>query len=183
MTVSVLSGPEEVRDGVEILLDLHRRRWAGRVDVSGFSRDEADRRMHRNSLPVAARSGMVRLTVVREDGEPVAAIAGLVAGGGGMLYRTAAVPGPVLRGPGIVAIVATVDALIAAGARRVDMGIGSEMHKRKLAPDPVPSTIIVAARSRAWQPALTAVVEGRRVARTQVRAVRRRLAAARARSA
>lgn len=179
VTVSVLSGPEEVREGVEILLDLHRRRWTGRVDVSGFSRDEADRRMHRNSLPVAAGSGMVRLTVVREDGEPVAAIAGLVAAGGGMLYRTAAVPGPVLRGPGIVAIVATVDALIAAGARRVDMGIGSEMHKRKLSPDPVPSTIIVAARSRAWQPALTAVVEGRRVARSRVRAVRRRVAAAR----
>ena len=159
VTVSVVSGPEGVREGVEILLDLHRRRWAGRVDVSGFSGDEGGRRMHRNALPVAAGSGMVRLAVVREDGEPVSAIAGLVAGGGGMLYRTAAVPGPVLRGPGIVAL-AAVDALVAAGARRMDLGIGSEMHKRKLAPDPVPSTIIVAARSRAWQPALTAVGRG-----------------------
>ena len=58
------------------------------------------------ALPVAARSGMMRLASWR--GEPVGGHRGVVAGGGGMLYRTAAVPGPVLRGPGIVAIVATV---------------------------------------------------------------------------
>ena len=94
-----------------------------------------------------------------------------------MLYRTAAVPGPGFSGarhrrdrrdgPGRAD---------AAGARRVDMGIGERvMHKRKPSlPDPVPSTIIVAARSAPGSPPLTAVVEGRRVARTQVRAVRRR---------
>jgi CelD/BcsL family acetyltransferase involved in cellulose biosynthesis len=179
VTVQVLGAPEEVRDGVEILLDLHRRRWEGRVDVSGFSREEADRRMHRNALPAAAAGGMVRLTVVREDGVPVAAIAGLVAAGGGMLYRTAAVPGPLLRGPGIVAIVATVDALTAAGARRVDLGIGNEMHKRKLSPAAEPSAILVVARRRLAQPVLTAAIEGRRVARGAVRDARRRVARAR----
>jgi CelD/BcsL family acetyltransferase involved in cellulose biosynthesis len=179
VSVQVLSAPGEVRDGVEILLDLHRRRWEGRVDVSGFSREEADRRMHRNALPAAAADGMVRLTVVREDGVPVAAIAGLVAAGGGMLYRTAAVPGPVLRGPGIVAIVATVDALAAAGAHRVDLGIGNEMHKRKLSPVAEPSAILVVARRRLTQPVLTLAIEGRRVARGAVRDARRRVARAR----
>jgi CelD/BcsL family acetyltransferase involved in cellulose biosynthesis len=183
VSVSVHAAPGEVAGALEILLDLHRRRWEGRVDVSGFSRDEGDRRLHRRAIPAAAATGMVRLTVVREDGAPVAAVAGLVAGGGGMLYRTAAVPGPVLRGPGIVAIVATIDALVAAGARRVDLGIGQEMHKRKLSPASEPSDILVVARRRLAQPALTAAVEGRRVARDRLRSTRRRVAGWRSRGA
>ena len=180
VAVTVSSRPEEVREGLEVLLDLHLRRWDGRVDVSGFSREEGDRRLHRHALPAAAETGIVRLTVVREDREPVAAAAGLVASGGGMLYRMAAVPGPGLRGPGIVGMVASIDALLAAGARSVDLGIGREAHKRRLSPESVPSTILVVAAARRWQPALTAAVEGRRVARSGVRAARRRIAARRA---
>jgi CelD/BcsL family acetyltransferase involved in cellulose biosynthesis len=174
VSVTVSAAPDEVAHGLEVLLDLHLRRWEGRVDVSGFSREDADRALHRRALPAAARAGMVRLAVVREDGEPVAATAGLVAAGGGMLHRIATAPGPNLNGPGIVAIVAAVDAMIAAGARAVDLGIGREMHKRKLAPDSIPSTILVLASSRRRQPALTAAVEGRRIARQGVRTLRRR---------
>ena len=100
-----------------------------------------------------------------------------------MLYRTATVPGPVLRGPGVVGTVAAIDALVAAGARRIDLGIGQEAYKLKFSPVPTPSTLLVVAPARRWQPVLTASVEGRRLARERSRALRRRVAGWRGRAA
>jgi CelD/BcsL family acetyltransferase involved in cellulose biosynthesis len=170
--VEVAADQAGVEAALEVLIELHLRRWEGRPDVSRFTRDERDRALHRRAIASGARAGMVRVAVVREDGRPVAALAGLVAGGGGMLYRLAAAPARDLRGPGIVAIVATIDALLEAGASRVDLGIGQEVHKRRLGPVPVPSTILTVAVSRRWQPALTLAIEGRRLAREGLRRAR-----------
>lgn len=172
VSVEVAGAPDDVGAALEVLIDMHRRRWEGRADVSGFSRDEADRDLHRRAVAAAARAGMVRIVVVREDERPVGANLALVAAGGGMLYRNASAPPGRMRGPGVVASVAAIDALLAAGAERVDLGIGREFYKRRMGPVSMPSTILVAAASRPWQPALTLAVESRRVARDLARAGR-----------
>jgi CelD/BcsL family acetyltransferase involved in cellulose biosynthesis len=182
VTVEVAGAPDDVAGALEVLLDLHRRRWEGGQDVSGFSRDAADVALHRRAVADAARAGMARIAVVREDGRPVAACLSLVAAGGGMLYRNASAPPGRMRGPGVLTTITSIDALLAAGADRVDLGIGRELYKRRMGPASMPSTILVAAATRRAQPALTLAVEGRRVARDLVRAGRGRLAAARGRS-
>jgi CelD/BcsL family acetyltransferase involved in cellulose biosynthesis len=82
-----------------------------------------------------------------------------------MLYRTASRPGGLLRGPGILAVVRAIDALAAAGARRVDMGIGEEGYKERFGPREVPAAVVVASARRVLQPGLVTAVAGRRAAR------------------
>jgi hypothetical protein len=154
VTEELATEPEQVAAAAEVLLGLHRARWAGRRDPTGFSHTKADRALHRRALPSAAASGHVQIAVLREDGRPTAAACTLRVGAAGMLYRIAMGDPGVMRGPGVAAQTAAIRALDAIGVRAVDLGKLANDYKRRLGASAEPSSGLAVAASRRRQRAL-----------------------------
>ena len=155
ISVSVAADPDAVAPSLERLFRLHRQRWAGHPTATArFSGTKRLRHWFRHTLAALAARGEVRIAEVLEDGVVVASGLALLTGRGALYHTTASRVGGRLKGPGHVAALAVVEALIEAGAEVLDLGRGSARpggFKADLAPTRVASGSIVAARSHAVQ--------------------------------
>jgi len=138
VAVAVWHEPEGVRAAFERLVELYRDQWRGREAMGSRHSDVAsgaDR--YRELLPALAAAGSVRIVEVREDGHVAATKLGLLAGRGALFHTTATAPRANLRGPGHLAMLAWVDAAMAAGAEVMYLGRGAaepEGPKARLGP-------------------------------------------------
>lgn len=69
--------PEDVGERLEALIRLHALEWGARGQ-SGVLADERVASFHRQAAPGLVRAGLLRLEVMELEGEPIAALYGLV---------------------------------------------------------------------------------------------------------
>ena len=123
----------------EILVELHRERWHAKQE-SGVLHDEGVLAWHREALPLLAQAGILRLRTLLLNGEPIAAMYGLVdppaATGDGAAPRTEYLylPGISMRHadlrPGTVLMAMISEAAAAEGATHLDLLRGDEAYKQ-----------------------------------------------------
>jgi CelD/BcsL family acetyltransferase involved in cellulose biosynthesis len=130
--VEVASTPEALGRALEDAFDLHRRRWEGRPDTSGFATPEGEA-FHRAATQALAADGIPRIVTLRLDGRAVAFHYYMALWGGMYVYRLAFDPEFSRVSPGLVN---TLDAITAAGdegATRVEFLGSNERYKVELA--------------------------------------------------
>ncbi|HEU4404487.1 MAG TPA: GNAT family N-acetyltransferase [Polyangiaceae bacterium] len=154
-----VTGPEELRRGSRVLIDLHRERWAtegrrGVFDSAPF------RAFHGSVMPELLAAGALDLGCLRARGEPVAAFYNVVWGDKVYFYqsgrRVEGVP-PGVR-LGIVMHACAIRDAIAAGRREYDFLAGASRYKLELALARRPLLTLRAARP-SWAEALRAAAD------------------------
>lgn len=128
---------EELPRAVEILVDLHQRRWRalGRSGCFASSRFEA---FHRDVMPGLLVAGQLQLHWIELDGRPVAAEYQLASGGVVYAYQSGIEPDAAACSPGSLAHLATIRRAIAQGCRAFDLLRGDEPYKAHWRARPYP---------------------------------------------
>lgn len=167
--VRVAAAPDEVAAALVRLFRVHRDRWRDRPEETArFATTAMHRAWNRRTVGLLAAAGRVRIAEVLEDGRPVAGCLGFVHGRGGLGHTWAVRPGGAVRQPGHVAVLACVEALAAAGAETIDLGITSgdaNSPKARLGSTPDPVGAIFAAGDGRRQHRYEAMLGAVRVAR------------------
>ena len=139
------SSEQTLTADMEILLDLHERRWQGRASsalaapgVQPFLRDFAR---------LAQRNGWLRLHCLELDGEPVAALLGWRLGPRYAYFQSGFDPSWARHSVGTVLVAMTIRSAIEEGAGEFDMLLGTEAYKRRFAEAsrPVETVVMVSA--------------------------------------
>jgi CelD/BcsL family acetyltransferase involved in cellulose biosynthesis len=179
VAMTVAEEPPAVVAALERLFVLYRERWDRRSrEIPRFSTSDEQREWYRRAVGSMAARDEASVVEVWEDRALVASKLGLTSGWGSMFHTTATRPGRRLRGPGHVAMVALVDAAIAAGATIMDLGRGAGTPsgpKRRIGATEVPLASFLFFRSKRAQRALQGATDmrGRVRPAVRVRAVRR----------
>ena len=181
--LAVAAGEGDMGLALEDAFRVHTLRWRSRPDVSTFA-DDRGRAFNRDAVAALARSGRVRLLMLRIDGAPVAFTCSLLAGGRMFLYRLAFDPAYGRWSPGILVTLEAIRLAADEGASCVEFLRGTERYKVELADrvDPLSQAVIATGgRALAAKAAINGRVRagrtlraGRRAGRGVVRAVRRR---------
>ncbi len=181
--ISIADDPGEILRGMDEALDLTQRVWRARGDSSEVTHP-AGRRYVRDAIG-GLTHGQASLTRVRADGRLVAFDLALREGVGGVMFRGNWDPESGIGGAGWMSMLATMDHLIAAGAREIDFAKFDWPYKQMVSSVPaealmtvaVPRGIRGAAALRLWRarPALLSV-------RARMRTTARRAKAAGART-
>jgi CelD/BcsL family acetyltransferase involved in cellulose biosynthesis len=128
---SRVTAPAELGGGFDILVELHRRRRAGRGTAGAFD-SAAFTAFHRRLLPLALRAGWLELRVLALDGMPVVARYNLRFAGRVHYYQggmdTAAAPGVSL---GLLMDAHCIREAVADRLREFDFLRGAEPYKRR----------------------------------------------------
>ena len=117
---------EELGPALDVLLDLHRRRWHERGSEAFDARLEA---FHRDFSRLALDRGWLRLYVLRLDDRPAAAFYGFSYGGRFLFYQSGFDPAFAAQSVGLVTMALTVRAALEEGAREYDLLHGHEPYK------------------------------------------------------
>jgi len=119
---------EELDRAIEILIDLHQRRWRAAGEPGCFSSARFDA-FHRSAIPEMLRAGSLRLSWLEVDEKPAAAEYDLA--GGDVIYAYQSGFHPDLRAhePGRMLAVAAVRRAIEQGFRGYDLLRGDEPYK------------------------------------------------------
>lgn len=130
---------------VDALLRLHQSRWASRGDSSLIARREGVRAM---LLDVGARmleSGRCKLMLLEIDGKPISAHFLICAGGEVLGINGGWDENWARLSPTVVHCLQLVEESIALGESRIDLGVGNEVYKRRIADgnDPVAWTMLL----------------------------------------
>jgi CelD/BcsL family acetyltransferase involved in cellulose biosynthesis len=153
--VCVAAEPAEVAAALVRLFRVHRDRWSDLPDESlRFARTRALRRWNAAAADAMAAAGNARIAEVAENGRTVGACLGFLHGRGGIAHTQALRVDATLREPGHIAVLACVEALVEAGASRIDLGPGSARPggpKTRLGAIPEPIHGLFAARDPARQ--------------------------------
>jgi CelD/BcsL family acetyltransferase involved in cellulose biosynthesis len=145
-----LRTPAEIAVGIELLLDLHRRRWAiegGSDAIDGPSVES----FHREAARRLASLGWAHLFVLHVEGAPRAALYGLCHGDRFAFYQSGHEPAWRPRSVGTVLLGHVLRHCHAAGLREFDFLRGSEPYKFRWATG-VRQTVRVRARARGLRP-------------------------------
>jgi CelD/BcsL family acetyltransferase involved in cellulose biosynthesis len=124
---------EELKEGLRILIALHRQRWQAAGQVGAFA-SPLFRAFHETLLPLLLEEGALELLWLCVRGEPVAALYNIVWDGKVYFYqggRKMEVPGGVR--PGIVLHAHAIRRAIAAGRREYDFLAVGARYKTQLA--------------------------------------------------
>jgi len=130
--LEVLTSPDEIARGMEVLFALHRRRWAladGSDGIPG-ARVEA---FHREAAHGLAHLGWARLFLLHVDGAPRAALYGWVYGGRFAFYQSGHEPAWRARSVGTVLLGLVIRSCFADGLSEFDFLHGSEPYKLRWA--------------------------------------------------
>lgn len=169
----VMAEPEDVKRALVRLFRLHRERWRDRPDETPrFATTRAHRLWNLRAMGALAEAGRVRVAELLEDGRLVAGNVGLVYGRGAVGHTQAIRSGGVSREPGHVLMLTCLEALAAAGASVIDVGVSSGEAggpKARLGAIADPFELILATGSPARQHAY----ESAQRLRGTVRALRR----------
>lgn len=110
------------------VMELHARRWRARGEAGVFARPGV-RAFHEQAAPGLLRAGLLRLYVMRLDGQPVAAHYGLIRGATAYSYVHAFDPGFGRFGPGWLLMAHVLEDAVRSGARVFDFLRGREAYK------------------------------------------------------
>lgn len=110
------------------LFRLHALRWESRGEP-GVLADDAVSRFHREALPGLAAAGMLRLRLLRIDGQAVAAYYGLSHRGREYAYLTGLDPAYDFESPGTILLAHAFEEAVAEGAREIHFLRGREAYK------------------------------------------------------
>jgi len=152
--LEVLTSPEEIALGIEVLFALHRQRWAlaGGSDGIVGARVEA---FHREAANGLARRGWARIFLLHADGAPRAALYGWVYGSRLAFYQSGQEPAWRARSVGTVLLGLVIRACFADGLSEFDFLHGSEPYKLRWATDSR-QTVRVRMRGEGLRPRLDA---------------------------
>lgn len=130
--VEVLRTPAELTRGMELLLELHRARWA--LDGGSQAIDDARvERFHRDAALALAELGWARLYVLSADHAPRAVLYGFQIGSRFAFYQAGHDPAWRPRSVGTVLLGHVIEACFREGIVEFDFLRGSEPYKRRWA--------------------------------------------------
>ena len=139
----VIAGPEDLDEIFDSLVRLHTARWQAEGEPGVFS----DPRMvewHRKALPLLQRTGLLRLSALRLNGEIVAVIYALLdpparAHRSFYLYVTAFSTRHAELRPGTVLYALAIDHAACEGVHTIDLLRGDEGYKQMWHAEPFPT--------------------------------------------
>jgi CelD/BcsL family acetyltransferase involved in cellulose biosynthesis len=163
--VVVARTPAQLRPALEDAYRVHRLRWQGRRDMSGFV-SPTGLRFHRAAVLALAPMDVPRITVVRCGGRPIAFAFSLHLAGATYGVSMAFDPAYAAYGPGLEAKLTSLEAAADEGITRVELLGTDAPHKRPLTDrfEPVYQGIGLARtlKGRAASGALVAAIHARR---------------------
>lgn len=172
LEVVVARDAESVARALPDAFAVHGRRWDGAADGSTFG-TEAGRAFHLAAGPGLAATGAALLVLIRLDGRPIAFQYALRAGTSLCLFRIGHDPDEARNSPGLLAMLAAMEAASRDGVTRIELLGGGEDYKLAFADgtDPMHDGIGWARgpRGRAMAALQVAALRGRRHARSSER--------------
>jgi CelD/BcsL family acetyltransferase involved in cellulose biosynthesis len=129
--VAVARTREELGPALEEAFRVHRLRWHGHRDASGFV-TQTGLSFHRAAVPALADLGVARLTVVRSRGEAIAFALSFQLEARAYGVTMAFDPAFAAYGPGMEAKLSSLEAAAAEGVRRVELLGAAAAHKQRL---------------------------------------------------
>jgi CelD/BcsL family acetyltransferase involved in cellulose biosynthesis len=126
--VECVQAPEDAQRGLEIAIDLHRKRWTGARKSEAFQTDSAIA-FHREFAQLAAGRGWLRLLIVYLDDVPAAALYGLCYGSTFYFYQSGFDPAYSKHSVGVAVMALAVETAIREGMREYDFLHGDEEYK------------------------------------------------------
>lgn len=124
--------PTECAGALDILVDLHRRRWEDRGGSDALHRRELVAFHHEVARRIFA-NGWLRLFVLRLDGRPAAAFYGFHYRGRFLFYQSGFDPDFAKLSPSLVTLGLTIREAIDEGAHEYDLLHGAESYKSRWA--------------------------------------------------
>jgi hypothetical protein len=165
ISIVVHDSPEDIAPALERMFRLYRLVWSGRSgEIGRFAHCGAQRAAYRAAVHALANAERVRLVEVTENGRPIAAQLGLLAGRGALAHTTALTRNTQVHGAGHIALLAWIEEAIRSGAESMDLSRGGNEPggpKARLRPDAAQWGTITAARQRNLQHAFEAVLHVR----------------------
>ena len=132
LEVHVAREPEELLPALEDAFRLHRLRWEGRPDGSGFATPMGER-FHREAVLRLAELDVPRIVLLRLAGRAIAFHYYLAFEGRMYVHRLGFDPDFARYSPGLVNTLDTLEAAAAEGLTRVEFLGGAERYKLELA--------------------------------------------------
>jgi CelD/BcsL family acetyltransferase involved in cellulose biosynthesis len=132
--VELCTTPDEIARGMEILFDLHRRRWALAGGSEGIASAVVEA-FHREASAGLAARGWARIFVLHVEGAPRAVLYGFCHGDRFAFYQAGHDPDWRVRSVGTVLLGLIVEWCFAEGLAELDLLHGDEPYKRSWAND------------------------------------------------
>ncbi len=120
----------DAREGLPVLIALHERRWADRIEPSAIA-DPLMRAFLFEAAPALERAGLWRLHVLRLDGAPAAAILALLAPGAIHFYLQGIDPAWAALAPGIILLAQAIEMAAQEGRTHAHYLRGTEPYKAR----------------------------------------------------
>jgi len=120
--------PETAPAFLDELFRLHALRWQSRGEP-GVLADDSVRRFQREALPGLAAAGLLRLRLLRIDGQAVAAYYGFPHRGREYAYLTGLDPAYDFESPGAIVLAHAFEEAVVEGAREIHFLRGREAYK------------------------------------------------------
>lgn len=127
--------PDDPAQALDVLFDLHVKRWRSRGLPGVFSRRV--RRFHEQWAHLAMPKGWLRLKVLEHEGVPIGAIYAMTQGGRCYYYQAGMDPAASNLSPGTLLVAATIHHAIEEGVTTFDFCRGDEPYKRRWKPQTV----------------------------------------------
>jgi len=122
------SSEEQRREALELLIDLHNRRWRERGGSQSFA-TVALRAFYDDVSRLGLERGWLRLFILRLDGRPAAALHGYQYGGVFSFYQAGFDPEFAKQSVGLVTMALAIKSAIEEGAEEYDLLHGDESYK------------------------------------------------------
>jgi CelD/BcsL family acetyltransferase involved in cellulose biosynthesis len=132
VTFEVARSPDDVDDALAEVFRLHRLRWQGPSDGSGFA-TPTGMAFHRAALGALAARKVVRLVTMRSGGRAIAFALGFTVAGRYYGYRTAFDPAFARYGPGLMVVHEANAGVADEGVTRIEMLGGADAYKLEVA--------------------------------------------------
>jgi CelD/BcsL family acetyltransferase involved in cellulose biosynthesis len=126
-------GSEGIAEGMEQLFETHRRRWRRR-GLPGAFVGARTQRFHEEWAHLAAREGMLWLSLLEVDGKNAGAIYAMTLGNACYYYQAGFDPSVSRISPGTLLVAHTIRRAIEEGKTRFDFLRGDEPYKRRWKP-------------------------------------------------
>ena len=133
--------PEQLREDMETMFDLHRRAWAAKGEEGAFREDLAA--FHLDFARLAQERGWLRLWIAELDAAPAAAWYGFRIGAVDSFYQGGRDPARERDSVGFVLMAHTVRDAVENGIATYRLLLGAEEYKRRFAnADPEVETVV-----------------------------------------
>jgi CelD/BcsL family acetyltransferase involved in cellulose biosynthesis len=126
--VDCVRRPADAQAALDVVIDLHRRRWSARGTSEAFQ-SEAVVGFHREFVHHAAKRGWLRLVILRLNEAPVAALYGLRYGPTFYFYQSGFDPAYGKHSVGVATMALTIRLAIEEQASEYDLLHGDEEYK------------------------------------------------------